>query len=244
MERRRGALLFDFGGTLDADGLRWSERFHAAYLAAGGRLDAAAFEAIYRRSDQDLLAWPGIARLGFRAMLDAQAALLRTLLPDGDAVDLVAVARVVHADAVAMAARNRPLLEALGGEYRLGIVSNFTGNLVHCLAELDLLEPFETVTDSAVLGVAKPDPAAFLATLDAIGAAPAEAWMIGDNFEADVRPARRLGMQACWLTDPARSAPVDAPSSARIAQLTELPALLRGWTIDAATAPGASSCTV
>jgi putative hydrolase of the HAD superfamily len=243
MPRRRGALLFDFGGTLDADGLRWSERFHAAYLAAGGRLDAAAFEPIFRRSDQGLLAWPGIARLGFRAMLDAQAALLRTMLPDGDEVDLAAVARVVHADAIAVTTRNRPLLAELGEEYRLGIVSNFTGNLVHCLDELSLRGFFDVVTDSAVLGVAKPDPTAFTATLDAIGATAAEAWMIGDNFDADVRPARRLGMRACWLTDAARAAPVDGPDAARIAHLTEFPAVLRASTVGASPVSG-PSCTV
>ena len=28
-------VLFDFGGTLDADGVAWKERFHALYRAEG-----------------------------------------------------------------------------------------------------------------------------------------------------------------------------------------------------------------
>ena len=33
--RSAGVLLFDFGGTLDADGLPWARRFHDAYVEAG-----------------------------------------------------------------------------------------------------------------------------------------------------------------------------------------------------------------
>ena len=60
---RSRALLFDFGGTLDADGLRWSVRFHAAYVAGAGRVGADEFEPIFRASDQALAAWPGIEGL-------------------------------------------------------------------------------------------------------------------------------------------------------------------------------------
>jgi HAD superfamily hydrolase (TIGR01509 family) len=219
--------LFDFGGTLDADGLRWSVRFHAAYVAGNGRVSAHAFEEIFRASDRALLAWPGIETLGFRAMIDAQTATLKPMLVDGDAIDWTAVADRVHSDAVVIADRNRPLLRTLRREFRLGVVSNFTGNLVHCLAELDLFDAFAHVTDSAVLGVAKPHPTAFLATLERLSVDPSDAWIIGDNFEADIRPARALGMRSCWLSPPEREAPADGLFDARIAHLTELPEVLR-----------------
>jgi putative hydrolase of the HAD superfamily len=119
------------------------------------------------------------------------------------------------------------MLRTLREEFHLGVVSNFTGNLVHCLAELDLLDAFHHVTDSAVLGVSKPDPVAFLATLDALDVDPADAWIIGDNVDADIRPARALGMRSCWVTPTERVAPVDATFDARIARLTDLPEVLR-----------------
>ena len=49
-------LLFDFGGTLDADGIPWARRFHTAYADAGGALDFAAFEPVYQASDVTLAA--------------------------------------------------------------------------------------------------------------------------------------------------------------------------------------------
>src|SRR5207247_90478 len=66
-------VLFDFGGTLDADGVHWSRRFHAAYRAVGGGLDFAAFDSFFKASDEGLTRLPGIRTLGFRAAIDAQA---------------------------------------------------------------------------------------------------------------------------------------------------------------------------
>src|SRR5260370_17497518 len=76
-------VLFDFGGTLDADGARWSVRFHAAYRAAGGKQSFAAFDRAFRESDRALERLAGIERLGFRAMVAPQTALLLPRLSDG-----------------------------------------------------------------------------------------------------------------------------------------------------------------
>src|SRR2546427_1211252 len=47
---------------------------------------------------------------------------------------------------------------------RLGVVSNFTGNLRPCLEELGLARFFAVLSDSAVLGWSKPDPRIFAHT--------------------------------------------------------------------------------
>jgi HAD superfamily hydrolase (TIGR01509 family) len=221
-----GAVLFDFGGTLDADGLRWSVRFHDAYVAGGGRLGITDFEPLFRTSDRALEVTPGIRTMGFRAMIAAQAAILGGLLPDGTAVDVAAIAHRVHADAVRVVRRNRELLESLRPEFRLGVVSNFTGNLDVCLAELGMRDLFAVVTDSAILGAAKPDPRVFIHTLDVLGVPPERAWVVGDNFEADVRPARDLGMRTVWLAAADRPTPAGCSPTARITSLTELPEVL------------------
>jgi len=221
-------LLFDFGGTLDADGLPWARRFHTAYVEAGGTLDFAAFEPLYQASDIALAGLPEIRSLGFHAAIDAQVRCLLPLLPDtallrSQAEWLVAA---VHQPAVRIVARNRPILERLQQDYRLGIISNFTGNLEPCLDELGLSPLFAVASDSTVLGIEKPDPRIFHATLEALGAAPRDAWMVGDNFEADIRPAVRLGLRACWMAPPERRAAADAPPHARIGSLPELVSVL------------------
>lgn len=227
--RATRVLLFDFGGTLDADGLPWARRFHSAYVGVGGTLDFTAFEPVYQASDAALAALPEIRRLGFRAAIEAQVRCLLPLLPDHVTLarNATALADAVHLPAVRIVARNRPILERLQHEYRLGIISNFTGNLAPCLDELGLSPLFAVATDSTVVGMEKPDPRIFLQTLAALGATPDQAWMVGDNFEADIRPATRLGIKACWMAPPERRAAADDPAHARIGALPEFPALLQ-----------------
>src|SRR5665213_3376626 len=78
------ALLIDFGGTLDADGAPWVERFFACYQNAGGALERPAFGAFFSRSDDALARLPGVARFDYSATVAAQAELLAPLLPDGE----------------------------------------------------------------------------------------------------------------------------------------------------------------
>jgi FMN phosphatase YigB (HAD superfamily) len=228
--KMRDVVLFDFGGTLDADGDRWAVRFHSAYVAAGGRLTFEAFEPLFRESDRQLGLAPRVRTLGFGAMVAAQVDLLAALLPDSRSADLRQVAERFRADTVEIVQRNRQVLEDLGDHYRLGVVSNFTGNLDRCLSELDLLHLFVVIADSALVGWAKPDPRIFQSALDILGAGGDDAWMIGDNVEADIRPAAALGLCTCWLAPPERAAPIGLVPTGRIARLTDLPDLLRACT--------------
>ncbi len=221
---RQPGILLDFGGTLDADGVHWGPRFHAAYRREGGALDAGGFEPVFRESERRLAALPEIRTLGFRAAIEAQARLLDGLLPRGDRVPVAPWARRLHDDAVAIVARNRPVLARLAGgaRFRLGVVSNFTGNLEPCLRELELLSLFSVVCDSAVVGIAKPDERIFERALDGLGTRAADTWMVGDNPEADIRPAARLGLRTCWIAPADRALPDGLAPTARIARLPEL----------------------
>jgi HAD superfamily hydrolase (TIGR01509 family) len=223
------ALLFDFGGTLDADGVPWSPRFHQAYRAAGGTLDFAAFDPIFAASDRALNRVPDIRTTGFRAAIELQARLLMDLMPDGArAVDPGDIAARLHAQALATVRRNRPLLERLAGAHRLGVVSNFSGNLRPCLAELDLLQFFTVTADSTLVGASKPDPRIFQYALTALACSPNQAWMIGDNPDADIGGAARLGLKTCWLAPAERDLPPDCSPTARIARLADLERALAG----------------
>lgn len=222
----RGAVLFDFGGTLDADGVRWSVRFHAAYARGGGRLAIEAFDPLFSLSDRRLETHPDIRRLGLRETLQAQVAILSTLLPDGPAMDVRELTEQIHREVLGVIERNRPILRALRQRYRLGIVSNFTGNLVPCLEELALADLFDVVTDSGVLGASKPDALPFTTTLAALDVPAGRAWMVGDNYQADIRPAQRLGLRTVWLAPPDRQLPEGEPPTARIGSLGELTAVL------------------
>jgi putative hydrolase of the HAD superfamily len=219
-------VLFDFGGTLDSDGLRWCVRVHAAYRAAGGSLALEDFEPLFRESDRLLEALPGIRSMDLKATALAQAGILSELIVEGPPLDVARTAAGFYEESVVVARRNRPVLARLAAERPLGVVSNFTGNLDHCLSELDLKKFFTVTLDSAVVGVNKPAPEIFRMALDRLGIPAEGAWMVGDNFEADIRPAAALGLSTCWLAPAERAEPAPGVATARIASLVDLPAVI------------------
>ena len=220
-------VLLDFGGTLDADGLPWVAQFFAAYRDEGGQVAEPAFTSAFSQSDEALAGAPGIRELGFRATLLKQAELLSERLPRNPP-QFERVAEQVHRNALATVERNRRVLEALRVDgHRLGVVSNFTGNLDCCLDELGLTEYFDVTVDSALVGHAKPDERIFRAAEEALDISPSEEgrWMVGDNPEADIRAA--VGFCTVWLAPAWRRVPADLKPTARISALTDLPGIIR-----------------
>lgn len=74
------------------------------------------------------------------------------------------------------------------------------------------LEPlFERVLIEGELGYGKPDRRVFEAALEHFQAAPEEAWMIGDNLEADIGGAQALGITGVWHDADGRGLPAEPP---------------------------------
>jgi FMN phosphatase YigB (HAD superfamily) len=194
------AILFDFGGTIDTDGVHWSEMFRGYYERHHLRVEKEAFDRAFVASERAVLAEPGVAEMDFRQLLVRQFTLQLGLLgiPDRDGL----AGRLGHecydevADTVAGA---RDLLAAFSRRYSLGLVSNFYGNLVPVCRGLGLEGLFGVMVDSAVEGVRKPDPAIFALALGRLGVAAAEAWVVGDSYERDIVPGKTLGCSTIWL---------------------------------------------
>ena len=225
---RRDALLLDYGGTIDGDGERWAVRFYRAYQNAGGTLPFPEFEALFKESDRQLAREPDIERLGVYDTFERQARLLLALLPDGGRLDVRAIADPVCTETLETAERNRGLLERLSGSYRIGVVANFTGNLERCLGELGMTPYLTAMVDSARVGVTKPDNRIFDIALRLLDRGAESAWMVGDNFEADIRPAAALGFATCWVAPESRPLPEADVATARISRLTDLLGVVSG----------------
>jgi putative hydrolase of the HAD superfamily len=123
--------------------------------------------------------------------------------------------------------RNRPLLERLRARYRLGLVSNFYGNLETVCHNTAILSLFGVVVDSVRAGFSKPDPRIFLRALDRLGVSPPDATFVGDSAARDMAGARALGMRHIWLiaAPPPGGGPC-CPGDAMIHSLADVEALL------------------
>ena len=87
------------------------------------------------------------------------------------------------------------------GGAEVALLSNASTRLEDDLARSGILEEFDVALSSAVLGVTKPDPAAFLAAADRLGVAPERCLFI-DDVQANVDGAAAVGMRAERFKDP------------------------------------------
>ena len=83
----------------------------------------------------------------------------------------------------------------------LGVVSNSDGRADEALQAAGLRQYFDSVIDSSVVGVEKPDPRIFRAALDALGVAAGETLYVGDIYEIDIEGARAAGIEAVLLSE-------------------------------------------
>jgi len=58
---------------------------------------------------------------------------------------------------------------------------------------------FDCVIIEGEFGVGKPDERVFRHALASCAVGPEQVWMVGDNLEADIAPAVRLGMHTVWV---------------------------------------------
>jgi putative hydrolase of the HAD superfamily len=90
-----------------------------------------------------------------------------------------------------------PALVALRGRgLRLVVVSNWDCSLAEWLDRAGIGGLVDATVSSAVVGAAKPAPAAFEAGLELAGCSAAEAVHVGDSVENDVAGARAAGLRA------------------------------------------------
>jgi putative hydrolase of the HAD superfamily len=226
-------VLFDFGGTLDSDGVPWKERFYALYRAEGLNLSAEAFAPAFYAAD-DALVGALSPTTDLKETVDLLAANLEAELAgrggssEGNDVDRgQRVASRFLSEMSAAFARNRPVLEALGERYRLGVVSNFYGNLEAVCESSGLGPLFGVMADSQCVGAEKPDPAIFRAALAALHAAPETSVMVGDSLRRDYEGARRSGMGFIWIApEDVQDAERGAGDRPAFAAVSELPGLL------------------
>lgn len=112
------------------------------------------------------------------------------------------------------------LLQEAG--YRLGVISNSDGTVERKLQEVGLARYFETIIDSAVVGVEKPRRKIFELGLERMKADPKTSVYIGDIYGVDVLGAQRVGMQGV-LIDPYDLYPVQTQ---KVRSLTEFATLV------------------
>ncbi|MDL2266204.1 HAD family hydrolase [Parabacteroides sp. OttesenSCG-928-G07] len=201
-------LLFDYGGTIDSNGMHWAEVIWMAYEAEGIGITKPIFREAYVYGERTL----GKNRIvlphhNFFDMLNLKMGLQ---------FDYLKQAGILHAETDYSGQQERlaewcynyarqsidaarPILEQLATRYKMVLVSNFYGNIESVLDDFDLHYLFREIVESAVVGIRKPDPAIFSLGLDKLALKPEETVVIGDSYDKDIIPARTIGCRTIWL---------------------------------------------
>jgi putative hydrolase of the HAD superfamily len=90
------------------------------------------------------------------------------------------------------------------------------------LSKLELSERVGPVFTAERLGVAKPDPRAFLLVCEDLGLAPEAVLYVGDDYEIDVVAARAAGLNAIHLARPSDDRQSTAGAIHTLAQLLDV----------------------
>ena len=237
------ALIFDFGGTLDGNGIHWLERAYQFIQERHPEITREAFDKAdkatitefalgdtshkWNYQDGSMLPVGAVAseyaaRCNLRETTEAiadgiyQRLGLSEQMKD-EYVDWFCAGAAEHLK------NNRRWLETLHGTYQLAVISNNFGNTRGWCDEYGLTPLLGAIIDSTVLGIAKPDARIFEAALSELGVTPAEAIYVGDSYTADMIGGKNAGMWTAWLVgDQDKACPDPTMVDVQLSHLHEL----------------------
>jgi putative hydrolase of the HAD superfamily len=217
-------LLFDFGGCLDSDGVHSRTLFFKEFVNANllSLEEIEIFQDAYSYSDQRIVRESLIITSSLQEMNEKICSLIALHMDLKQDKNIIDVAKNITDTQSSFLKRNREVLTALSSNYKLGMISNFSGNLDVILKEFSLYQYFDFVIDSYHAKVTKPDHAIFKMAIDQCGTSAERLCFIGDNIERDILPAHSMGLKTI-LINPLAS---DSMADYTISSLTVLPAVL------------------
>jgi FMN phosphatase YigB (HAD superfamily) len=226
------AVIFDFCGTLDTDGVSWREAFWEAYQASAIDLERPLFDAAYLEAERHLAHQPLHRAAGLTQLVDRHVALQVAWLKEA-ALPLRLSEwreRMIRdrflARIAATVARVRPLLRDIARSRVLAVAADFYGNIDSVLGELRLRAFMHTALDASGDGGSTTRSDIYCHVARLLRTSPVRCVVVGDSYERDVIPAKDAGCRTVWLR---ASSGGDTPAAAAdmiIATLHDLPSTL------------------
>ena len=222
--------IFDYGGTLDTGGQHWGKVIWHAYERQQVPVSEEAFREAYVHAERTLGRNPIIQPdFTFYKTIETKIRIQLEYLQEKNDVSSVSsylkpLTDSLYEATVKETAKSREVLLQLKQQYPMVLVSNFYGNIATVLQEFKLDGIFDTIIESAVVGVRKPDPQIFTLGVEALGMQPDEVVVVGDSMDKDIIPAAKAGCHTIWFKGEGwTNDPVDeSPAGKVITDLTQL----------------------
>ena len=196
-------ILFDFGGCLDSDGVHSRTLFFNQFTKLNlikTTDNYNKFQEAYTYSDQKVIKEGLVVDASLLEMNNQMCIHIAEKLSVSDSTVVSKVALAITDIQSAYLRRNNKILKLLSRQYRLGIISNFSGNLKIILNEFSLNSHFDFVLDSYHLGISKPNPEIFKIAIEHCRSDSFNICFVGDNPDNDITPAKNIGMRTILLS--------------------------------------------
>lgn len=229
-------VIFDYGGTIDTNGVHWGEVIAEQYKVAGIEIERELYRNAYIHGERTLAKSPVIMPEDtFHTLLKKKLAIQFEYLREQTGDECFTTAK---ADEIADGCYNKvketlatscAIVEEIARQYPLVLVTNFYGNMPVVLKEFGLAKYFKCIVESSVVGIRKPDPALFALGIKALDLQAGEIVVIGDSYRKDIYPSSTLGCRTVWLKNICwADEPIEEGHSptAIIGDIGQLPAVL------------------
>jgi len=203
--REMDAIFFDFGGTLDTNGIHWSEKFWEVYQKFNIPINYGEFREAYVYAEPNVQKYIRKTDNLFFTLKTQVSLQLNYLSERGISFSkemhnsVLQITQECYKDVISNITDIKPLLKELKLSYKIGLVSNFYGNIKAVCKDLDIDSYFDVIVDSAELQISKPDPQIFKTAIDIMDVNTERAVVIGDSYDRDIVPAKKLGCKTIWL---------------------------------------------
>ncbi len=195
-------IFFDFGGTIDSDGLHWRKRAYPIYLKYGIDISYDEFSKAFFDSDDNLHIRHDLSKSGFEQTVLLQVSDLLKFINRYDPTLAQRIADEFITESKKKVEENTPLFRYLKSRgIRLGIISNFYGNLEIVLQSLCIRNYFDVVVDSQAIGHIKPSKEIFQHALSEMKAKADLSAMVGDSFHRDIVGAHNMNMYHFYISE-------------------------------------------
>ncbi|MBO5186025.1 MAG: HAD family hydrolase [Prevotella sp.] len=224
--------IFDYGGTLDTGGCHWGRRIWHAYEKAGVPVSEQLFREAYVYAERELGRNPIIQPdYTFHKTLNVKLRIEMEYISERQADFDAArwrndVLDILYKQTTEETAKSREVLIRLKEHHPLVLVSNFYGNISTVLEEFKLDNIFDSIVESAVVGVRKPDHRIFTLGVEALGMSAEEVTVVGDSYDKDIAPAKKAGCRTIWMRGEGWTDNEDNDTSAADKVITELSEIL------------------
>jgi HAD superfamily hydrolase (TIGR01549 family) len=199
------AIMFDFGGTLDTNGVHWSELFWQIYNEYNIAISKKDLDEAYVYADMKIYEIKDIKSFNiYQIILQSLFHQFKYLVEKGKIFKLAPsllwrMSNRTYDIVWENLIKRKALLLELKANFKLAIVSNFYGNLTDVCSEFGYDKLFDVIIDSGIVGIRKPDPDIFILAFNNLGVKSTETIMIGDSYDRDIIPSKKLSCTTIWL---------------------------------------------